>query len=133
MNDERKMRRHPIQPMADDGTGVLRFKQNPIVRRLLDDGPFDLNHIAQWPNVSDEDRRQFAQLLGYSLSGFGELWYSDEETYEAADRMAREGKSELEARVEYLEELVHSLKVQLRKPVALLYGRHPSDLMEEEA
>lgn len=131
MTDERETKRHPIQPVADDGTGVLRFKKNPIVQKLLDDGPFDLNHVAQWLDVTHDDRRQFAQLIGYSLCGFGELWYCDEETYEAAERMARKGKSELEARVEYLEELIHSLKIQLREPVALLYGRHPDDLMED--
>ncbi len=37
---------------------------------------------------SDEDREQFAQLIGYSLNGFGELSYVSEETYEAAERSA---------------------------------------------
>jgi len=36
-----------------------------------------------------EDREQFAQLIGYSLSGFGELDYVSDETYEVAERMLR--------------------------------------------
>ena len=133
--DERKKLKHPIQPIADDGQGVLRFKDNPIVRRLLDEGPFDMNQLAMWahndPSITADDERQFAQLIGYSLSGFGSLSYCDDETYEAAARMAQEDKSELEARVEYLEELVRMLRRELREPVAALFGVHPDDLMEE--
>lgn len=136
MEDERKKMKHPIQPVADDGQGVLRFKDNPIVRRLLDEGPFDMNQLAVWrhndPNITADDERQFAQLIGYSLSGFGSLSYCDDETYAAADKMARTGKSELEARVEYLEELVGMLRRELREPVASLFGVHPDDLLEEE-
>jgi len=33
-------------------------------------------------DFSQEDREQFAQLIGYSLSGFGELSYVSDETCE---------------------------------------------------
>jgi hypothetical protein len=33
---------------------------------------------------SDEDREQFAQLIGYSLGGFGDLSYASDEVYNAA-------------------------------------------------
>jgi hypothetical protein len=33
---------------------------------------------------SDEDREQFAQLIGYSLSGFSELSYVTDKTYKTA-------------------------------------------------
>lgn len=54
------------------GALTVRFKENSIVRFLLDGGPFDLNMLARMP-FSVEDREQFAQLIGYSLEGFGEL------------------------------------------------------------
>ena len=77
---EEKMTQHPVQPL-EEIDGVLRFKENKIVRFLLDEGPFDMNQLAAMP-FSDEDRSQFAQLIGYSLSGFGELGYVEERGYE---------------------------------------------------
>lgn len=77
--------KHPIQPLGLDEHGVLRFKANAIVRYLLDAGPFDMNKLALMP-FSQEDREQFAQLIGYSLGGFGELSYVSDETYDAADK-----------------------------------------------
>jgi hypothetical protein len=38
-------------------------------------------------DFSDEDRIQFAQLVGYSLSGFSELSYIDDATYEQAEQL----------------------------------------------
>lgn len=76
--------KHPIQPLLviDD---VVRFKSNRIVRMLLDTHPtMDLNTIAGM-GFSNEDRQQLAQLIGYSLSGYGELTdYVTDEAYEAA-------------------------------------------------
>ena len=71
---EDSMSKHPIQPLEKDDSGVMRFKKNKIVDFLLDGGGFDLNMIATM-GFSSEDREQFAQLIGYSLSGFGELGY----------------------------------------------------------
>lgn len=80
---------HPMQPLVWD-KDVIRFKRNAIVRFLLDAGPFDLNQIALMP-FSDEDRAQFAQLIGYSVSGWGELGYCTEQQIEEADHAAEEG------------------------------------------
>lgn len=66
---------HPMQPVVIDASGVARFKENAIVRWLLEAGPFDMNILAVTP-FSDEDRRQFAQLIGYSVDGYGSLSYS---------------------------------------------------------
>lgn len=74
------MTTRPIQPLEYDERGVLRFKANAIVRHLLDHGGIDLNALACLP-FGDEDRRQFAQLIGYSLSGYGELPYVDDASY----------------------------------------------------
>lgn len=79
--------RHPMQPIVRDRGKVLRFKKNAIVRFLLDSGPHDLNSLAKLPFTS-EDREQFAQLLGYSVSGFGDLEYASRKTIEAADAAA---------------------------------------------
>lgn len=72
--------RHPVQPFYTDDAGVKRFKENKIVRFLLDAGPFDLNMLAVM-EFTQEDREQFAQLIGYSLTGFSELRYVSNNTY----------------------------------------------------
>lgn len=75
--------KHPVQPLIKDEHGIVRFKKNDIVRYLLDAGPFDMNSLAIMP-FSQEDHEQFAQLIGYSLSGFSELSYVRDKTYERA-------------------------------------------------
>lgn len=77
--------RVPMQPiiLVD---GRPRFRANPLVRYLLDEGPFDLNHLARLHTVTfppggetkitREDEAQFAQLIGYSVNGYGELSYA---------------------------------------------------------
>ena len=122
--------KHPIQPLAKDTNGTVRFKPNAIVQHLLDKGPSDMNHLAR-QNFSFEDRRQFAQLIGYSLSGFGELGYTDDETFHAAKCMFEDGMDEKDARIAHLSELVDMLRKTLRKPIAELFGIHPDDLKEE--
>ena len=78
------MNTHPIQPLYKDPSGIVRFKDNAIVLFLLDNGPFDMNALAIRA-FSNEDREQFAQLIGYSLCGFGDLDYVSDETYERAE------------------------------------------------
>lgn len=84
--DSREKLAHPDQPVGRDGEGVFRFKENRIVRWMLDQGRmglrFDLSMVSAC-GFSSEDLMQFAQLLGYSVSGFCELYYV---TNEAADR-----------------------------------------------
>lgn len=94
MRDRRDAHLHPMQPVDFDGKsqlgsprGVIRFKQNAIVRWLLENGGLDLNDIAR-QNFSDDDRTQFAQLIGYSVSGFGDLSYVSEAAIAAADERA---------------------------------------------
>jgi len=79
--------RHPIQPLEKDEHGTVRFKSNAIVQHLLDAGHCDMNHLAVM-SFSQEDREQFAQLIGYSLSGYSELSYVRDDSYEAASKMA---------------------------------------------
>jgi hypothetical protein len=77
--------RHPVQPLVLDDRGTLRFKVNRIVELLLRDGKHDMNSIALM-QFSQEDREQFAQLIGYSLGGFSDLSYVRDETYLRAKR-----------------------------------------------
>lgn len=78
---------HPMQRVYLDNEGVIRFVHNQIVQFLLDEGPFDMNHLAV-QKFSEEDRVQFAQLVGYSVSGFGGLDYVSRKALRKADRRA---------------------------------------------
>ena len=127
------MMRHPIQPLALDELGVLRFQKNQIVSDLLDHASqhgMDLNTIA-WKPYSVEDRRQLSQLIGYSLDGYGGLSYVDDASFDTASEMAESGKDEKDARIEFLETRLADLKKALREPMAELFEKHPNDLMEE--
>ena len=76
----------PLQPIIMDH-GVQRFRANEIVKFLLTQGPFDLNTLAGL-NFSAADREQFAMLIGYSISGIGELSYMRDETMDRIDEAA---------------------------------------------
>ena len=78
----------PLQPIEWDGKGVIRFKANRIVRWLLEEGPIDMNAIALNMDFTDDERSQFAQLIGYSVSGYGNLSYAL--GVREADRIAEE-------------------------------------------
>lgn len=78
-----------MQPVVLVGD-VVRFRANPIVARLLD-------HCANLPGklklglnelcdlgFSNQDFEQFAQLIGYSVSGFRTLSYVSDEFAERA-------------------------------------------------
>lgn len=82
--------RLPMQPLAIDDHGTLRFKENPIVRKLLDyatEHGYGLNEIAL-DEFEAEDQMQLAQLIGYSLSGYGSLSYVTDESYDRATAAA---------------------------------------------
>lgn len=80
--------KNPIQPIVLDEHGVVCFKANKIVDYLLKNGGIDLNRLALL-DFTDNDREQFAQLIGYSVSGFGDLPYASAEVYEAASAAAQ--------------------------------------------
>lgn len=121
---------HPMQPIIKDDNGSLRFKANAIVVHLLEQGGIDMNAIARL-NVSDEDRAHFAQLIGYSVSGFGGLSYVSSDMSAVAGRMADTGETEQMAKITHLQGELAALRSALRDPIARLYGLHPDDLQEE--
>lgn len=80
----------PMQPVVKTD-GVLRFRSNAIVRYLLDLARehkiADLNSLAE-RNFSQVDREQFAQLIGYSISGYHELPYVSDDSAAQASSLA---------------------------------------------
>jgi hypothetical protein len=77
----------PLQPLYRDADGTVRFRANQIVWFLLEWAKtygMNLNVLAAMP-FDAADREQFAQLVGYSLSGFGELSYVTDETFARAE------------------------------------------------
>lgn len=113
-----KTPRMPLQPIRDG-----RFVPNKIVQHLLDVAPINLNDLARM-GFSNNDWTQFAQLIGYSLSGFGGLSYVDDEAYDAAQKMA-EGMTEEEARNEALRIRLDAAKKGVRDAAVALFTIHP--------
>jgi hypothetical protein len=84
--------KHPMQPVEKNSDGVIRFKPNKIAQFLLgwsSDHGMSLNDLARLP-FDDEEREHFAQLIGYSVSGFGELSYVSKQAIAEADAKADE-------------------------------------------
>lgn len=68
-------RRHPMQPVIVADDGVVRFKENKIVRDLLElagKHGMDLNEICV-REYDKDDYSQLMELIGYSVSGYGNL------------------------------------------------------------
>lgn len=86
-------KQHPMQSIYIDKDGNARFKENKIVRYMLDRNIINMNDIASL-RFSNEDRMQFAQLIGYSVDGYGDLSYVSDESYnkavEIADKMLKD-------------------------------------------
>lgn len=81
------MKSFPMQPIILASDGVVRFTQNRIVSRL----PYDMNQIVRdycEGKYTQAEMMQFAQLIGYSISGFGDLNYADKDVVRRADRKA---------------------------------------------
>ena len=121
--------KNPMQPLVLDDKGVVRFKENKIVRYLLDyatEKGVGLNEIGMMA-FPINDQEQLAQLIGYSLSGFSELSYVQKETYKAACRASvilqdrdhlpspdspNRGSTEISDRLAALEKRVSELESQ---------------------
>ena len=124
------MNTHPIQPLAPDEHGALRFKQNKIVRHLLDwakEKGHGLNELATL-DFPQEDWEQFAQLIGYSLSGFQELSYVTGDTIAAASVMEASGCTSHEAKEATRDVALFEAREATRKLVGVLFSNHPDDL-----
>mgnify|MGYP003680168871 CR=1 FL=1 len=84
--------KHPMQPLEQDKDGVVRFKENKLVRFLLDSHPDqNLNSLSirdQQGKFNKGDYTQFMQLIGYSASGYGDLGSSPKKIVKKADKLA---------------------------------------------
>ena len=115
---------HPIQPLELADHDRPRFKKNAIVDFLV--AGFGLNNLVD-RNFPPEDWEQLAQLIGYSLSGFSELSYVRDETYDTACKML-DGATEDRARIAVLEEMLERVREGLKIAVPAAFRLHPDDL-----
>lgn len=79
----------PMQPVIMV-EGVARFRANAMVDKVLEHSQrhgFGLNELA-CQEFTAQERMQFAQLIGYSVSGYGELSYVSDASYYAAAHRA---------------------------------------------
>lgn len=106
--------KNPIQPLYETDSGVIRYKENAIVDYILEKGGIDLNHIAQ-QDFSQDDREQFAQLIGYSWSGACDLSYFSDVTADAALKAFEDGLDEKDSKIKAFEEENEALKDTLEK------------------
>lgn len=119
------MIKHPIQPTYKDEHGTVRFKSNTIVEYLAKSR---LNELAE-KNFPQEDWQQLAQLIGYSVSGFGGLSYVlGSGLEETAYKMEKEGKTEEQARIEVLEAQLTEIKRGLRVAAVAAFSVCGEDL-----
>jgi hypothetical protein len=123
----------PLQPIQKDEHGTPRFVENKLVRYLLDNGGLDLNKLcaALPPETCREDWEQLAQLIGYSLSGFGELSYVSDIAYEAADAMLKNKKlASKDAELKVSREKLQEARKHAKNLATTLFHIHPEDLHE---
>lgn len=117
------MIKQPIQPIVDN-----RFVVNKIVEYLLDNGGIDMNDLAR-KDFTQDDRQQFAQLIGYSLSGYADLGYVSDEAYDAAQAMADDPTiKDYEARNKALTAQLNEARDHIRNAAVALFRVHPDDL-----
>jgi hypothetical protein len=98
-----------MQPVVKGDRGELHFRENAIIRYIVDhaadvvhpgapaidpdtgrpyhQGRLDLGKLMQM-DFPQEDREQFAQLMGYSISGYHELSYVSDESCAQASELA---------------------------------------------
>lgn len=75
------------QPIVVTEDGTVRFRENKIVRFLLDNAPFDINDLSKH-DFGTRDWEIFMQLIGYSVCGYGELSCVSSASVERADEIA---------------------------------------------
>ena len=117
--------KNPIQPLVIDEQKVLRFKQNKIVRDLLDFASsrgMSLNEIAFNRTYSDDDHQQFAQLIGYSVSGYGELPYVDNVSFAAVAYMEHNPMTSDVVRIMAMEDKIDEVKKLIAEGIGWLDG-----------
>lgn len=80
----------PMQPILVAADGIVRFKENRIVKQLLEAAQwvgYDLNAIALGA-FTDDERMQLAQMMGHSVSEYGGLPFVSTASRDRADAIA---------------------------------------------
>jgi hypothetical protein len=88
MNQEDNSKKQPMQPIVLDEDGVPRFQENKVITFLFETGKLDLNMLSVMVAngvIPTEDYSQITQMLGYSVSGWGDLSNSPSEDVTKAD------------------------------------------------
>lgn len=82
-----------IKNEQNSPNGVARFMENRLVSAFVDAASngrrYDLNQAAidaAHGKYTDAEQMQLAQLIGYSVSGFGDLSYADKGVVRRSDR-----------------------------------------------
>jgi len=114
------------QPIIKDAHGTLRFKTNGLVEFLLKHGGIDMNTLAR-AEFTDEDRMQFAMLIGYSVSGFGSLSYVTDTVYATACQLAGTTQTSEQIELALLREQLKEVREYTAKLTLALFQVHPND------
>ena len=122
--------KHPIQRIAEDEHGVVRFTKNTIVNHLLaelEKHDYTLNNLAvDCSKHNRDDWDQFYQLIGYSVCNAPcshDLLVMADAIAESEDMTTSEEK-----RATAAEDRVKELKDLLRPLASEAFGKHPDDL-----
>jgi hypothetical protein len=118
----------PMQPLYLSANGNIRFRENVLVKYLIQHGNIDLDDLRE-VDCPQEDREQLAQLVGYSLDGYGKLSYVTDETYDVAHAMYHDGLDETTARLVVSIEHASESHKEVRKPIPV-FG--PLKLVKKE-
>lgn len=92
-----RRKNNPMQPVVLAENGSIRFKENAIIISLLEFATqhgYGLNSIAA-ADYSDDDYSQLMELIGYSVSGYGNLSRCNKSHMRRADKIARDIISDL--------------------------------------
>lgn len=115
------MKKHPHQPLVDVN-GITRFKENKIVSYILEHGSIDMNHIAL-RDFPREDRVQFAQLIGYSQSGWGTLSYVKDDDWSMVNALNNNDTEDpRDAKIAALESCIRDMRREMLKVQTITQG-----------
>ena len=116
----------PFQPVHES-----RFVENEIVSYLLENGGIDMNQLAML-DFSNEDRVQFAQLIGYSVSGFQSLSYVDVVAYDTAEELKNGATDYKDAQIIALTKQLDEVKKGLSIITSAITFIHNDEIFGEE-
>lgn len=124
--------KHPIQPIVYDENGIQRFKENKILKYLIESGDLDLNKVAELAHSFNaiNDREQINQLMGYSIGGFLDTNPSTE-TATIVEEMADKGITEDQARNNYLRNSLKEYRLGMVNAVSALFEIDKEELLEK--